>query len=88
MKTENIKKLLLAKFLMKSGHFNNPTLRVWDLAGDNSKETRRMVMRALTGKRLPIAKCGVTVISATFASLLECENREHVIEEKLAALHP
>lgn len=46
---------------------------LWDYAaGDSNKEVRRSIMQAITGKRLPLAKCGVNAIAASF-NLSSCE---------------
>jgi hypothetical protein len=85
----NIEKAIAAKHVMKSATicgYGRPTLRVWDMAGPSGKEVRRAVMLALTGEKLPLAKCGVTAISAALSLALGSENNERAIEAALSNL--
>jgi len=61
------------------------TADAWDLMGDANKERRRQVMQALTGQRLPLAKCGVTVVQAHLARHLGCPEANAADVEKAFA---
>ena len=78
---ENVKAALA---LLKSHSRNCDPL---DLAGPSRKEIRRNVMQHLTGKRLPLAKCGVTAITTTFKNALAIQaNNSHFIARELEVI--
>ena len=45
--------------------------RIWHLAGDRNSTVRQELMLALTGAKLPKAKCGVTALEAAFHAIAE-----------------
>lgn len=49
------------------------TCDAWDLAGPGLQDDRRYVMASIAGKKLPLAKCGVTALRAALNGLARRE---------------
>lgn len=63
------------------------------LAGPANRQTRQALMHAITGQRIPIARCGITAIEETVWRMLGvmesggCNaERERIAAEMIAAL--
>lgn len=63
------------------------------LAGPANRQTRQAVLYAMTGQRIPVAKCGITVIQETAWRMLGITEaggctaeRERIASEMIAAL--
>ena len=61
----------------------------WDLMGNHNSKQRQRVMLAITGRKIPKAKCGVNAIKAALANAFEfphglasCEFPERIKAER------
>jgi len=55
-----------AKAILSANKFD-----VWNLAGDANKSARVFLMFAITGNKLPIAKCGVNAIEKLLTEIID-----------------
>lgn len=57
----------------------------WNLAGDANKPIRQELMTCLTGKKQPIAVCGVTHLDAAIRAELKSPSHGNALEKEIAA---
>ena len=84
---ESIQSVRAALPFLVGGQFApRPVNCPWEMAGPHYASARQRLMEALTGKRLPKAKCGVTAISQEIASRLGVPCTIPAVEAAVKAL--
>lgn len=65
--------------------------RAWNMSGPHNAAARQSLMQAITGQKLPKAKCGITAIDSEIRAILkpasDCQAREeHEMESAMWSL--